>query len=123
MSLSSQEAPHGQIAGYAQAVSHALSHAVTLDESVSVHAVIGKRRPNTIVAMPIEQVYFFTISFMPPVTQHDANSIFQRDTRFLNDWRGPWYYSCYVVDDIAMRGLSLGNVMWIPGMFAGARLQ
>src|SRR5215813_9249279 len=63
------------------------------------------------------------ISVLPCGSSMMQHLNFSKGYKILNDPEWHWYYSCYVVDGIAERGLPLGHVIRIPGMFACARLQ
>src|SRR5262245_8828895 len=60
------------------------------------------------------------ISVLPCCASMMQHLSFSKGYKILNDPEGHWYYSCYVVDGIAMRGLPLGHVLRIPEMFACA---
>jgi len=63
------------------------------------------------------------ISVLPCCASMMQHLSFSKGYKILNGPEGHWYYSCYVVDGIAMRGLPLGHALRIPEMFACARLQ
>src|SRR5262249_23740239 len=102
------------------------SRAVTLGEALCVGLRRDRQQAQTQRnCSPSNRTRQFCtqISALPCCASTMQHLSFSKGYKILKAPEGPWYYSCYVVDGIATRGLPLGHVLRIPRMFACARLQ